>query len=96
MYELSLGTGDIVFDMENQVKANTIRIQVLEEQNETLRNSVSKVLNLQQDRAPPKVAWENVRVTYSQTSVSRTLIFKIPWICQMELEITAHCSSYVF
>lgn len=53
------GTGDIVFDMENQVKANTIRIQVLEEQNETLRNSVSKVLNLQQDRAPPKVAWEN-------------------------------------
>lgn len=46
--------------MENQVKANTVRIQVLEEQNETLRNSVSKVLSLQQGPSPPKVAWEKV------------------------------------
>ena len=56
----SAGTGDIVTDMENQVKANTVRIQVLEEQNETLRNSVSKVLSLQQGPSPPKVAWEKV------------------------------------
>ncbi|XP_061198305.1 coiled-coil domain-containing protein 157-like [Saccostrea echinata] len=53
------GTGDIVTDMENQVKANTIRIQILEEQNETLRNSVGKVLGMQQGRSPPKIAWEN-------------------------------------
>ncbi|XP_048760038.2 coiled-coil domain-containing protein 157-like [Ostrea edulis] len=52
------GTGDIVIDMENQVKANSIRIQVLEEQNETLRNSVSKVFHMQKGRSPPKVAWE--------------------------------------
>ena len=40
------GTGNIVVDMENQVKANTMRIQVLEEQNEGLRRSITKVLSL--------------------------------------------------
>jgi hypothetical protein len=39
---LFLGTGDIAIDMENQVKANAMRIQVLEEQNEGLRNSDCK------------------------------------------------------
>ena len=38
------------------------RIQVLEEQNETLRNSVSKVFSMQKGRNPPKVAWEKVRI----------------------------------
>ena len=33
--------------MENQVKANTIRIQLLEQQNAKLRNSISKMLNVQ-------------------------------------------------
>lgn len=38
--------------MENQVKANIIRIQLLEKQNEGLRNSVRKLqtLQAQQDR----------------------------------------------
>ena len=43
---LSPGTGDIAVDMENQVKANMMRIQVLEEQNEGLRRSITKVLSL--------------------------------------------------
>ncbi|CAC5396967.1 unnamed protein product [Mytilus coruscus] len=46
------GTGDIALDMENQVKANAIRIQVLEEQNEGLRNSITKVMSLQQGNLP--------------------------------------------
>ncbi|XP_052801343.1 LOW QUALITY PROTEIN: coiled-coil domain-containing protein 157-like [Mya arenaria] len=37
------GTGDILLDMENQVKANSIRIQLLETQNEGLRNSITKL-----------------------------------------------------
>lgn len=44
---LFLGTGDIAVDMENQVKANAVRIQVLEEQNEGLRNSITKIVSLQ-------------------------------------------------
>ena len=40
------GTGNIAVDMENQVKANMMRIQVLEEQNEGLRRSITKVLSL--------------------------------------------------
>ena len=43
---LSPGTGDIAVDMGNQVKANVMRIHVLEEQNEGLRRSISKVLSL--------------------------------------------------
>ena len=48
------GTGDIVVDMESQVKANSTRIMVLEEQNGALRNSVAKVLQTQQ-RGPKEV-----------------------------------------
>ena len=44
---LFLGTGDIAIDMENQVKANAMRIQVLEGQNEGLRNSITKIVSLQ-------------------------------------------------
>ncbi|KAK7474482.1 hypothetical protein BaRGS_00034304 [Batillaria attramentaria] len=40
------GTGNIVLDMENQVKANTIRMQVLDEQNEGLKRSITKVLSM--------------------------------------------------
>ncbi|XP_025090515.1 coiled-coil domain-containing protein 157-like isoform X2 [Pomacea canaliculata] len=39
------GTGDIATDMENQVKANIMRIQVLEDLNERLRRSITKVLS---------------------------------------------------
>jgi len=48
---LFLGTGDIAIDMENQVKANAMRIQVLEEQNEGLRNSITKIVSLQKGSA---------------------------------------------
>jgi len=48
---LFLGTGDIAIDMENQVKANAMRIQVLEEQNENLRNSITKIVSLQKGSA---------------------------------------------
>lgn len=44
------GTGDIVLDMENQVKANNVRIQLLETQNEGLRNSISKLTCVQQQQ----------------------------------------------
>ncbi|XP_046578937.1 coiled-coil domain-containing protein 157-like [Haliotis rubra] len=47
------GTGDIVTDMQNQVRANSMRIQVLEDQNEGLRNSITKVLTMTQGREPP-------------------------------------------
>ena len=46
LFFLPPGTGDIAVDMENQVKANMMRIQVLEEQNEGLRRSITKVLSL--------------------------------------------------
>ena len=49
------GTGDIVIDMENQVKANSMRIMVLEEQNGALRNSIAKVLDTQK-RGPREVS----------------------------------------
>lgn len=53
------GTGDIVVDMENQVKANSQRINILEEQNEGLRNSITKILSVQRGpgTSPPKQAW---------------------------------------
>lgn len=35
-------------DMENQVKANNIRIQLLESQNNGLRNSIHKLQSMQQ------------------------------------------------
>ncbi|KAH3876704.1 hypothetical protein DPMN_000553, partial [Dreissena polymorpha] len=44
------GTGDILLDMENQVKANNIRIQLLERQNDGLRNSISKLSGMQQQQ----------------------------------------------
>ena len=43
------GTGNIAVDMENQVAANSVRIKVLEEQNNTLRNTISRMLQLQTD-----------------------------------------------
>ena len=51
---LHLGTGDVVVDMESQVKANSMRIMVLEEQNGALRNSIAKVLETQK-RGPKEV-----------------------------------------
>ena len=42
-------------DMENQVKANSMRIMVLEEQNGALRNSIAKVLDTQK-RGPREVS----------------------------------------
>ncbi|KAL3857715.1 hypothetical protein ACJMK2_012357 [Sinanodonta woodiana] len=44
------GSGDIVYDMENQVKANNSRINLLEEQNEGLRNSIQKILAIQRQQ----------------------------------------------
>ena len=41
------GTGDLSQDMDNQVKANSIRIRVLEDQNSTLRRSIFKMLQAQ-------------------------------------------------
>ena len=49
-----VGTGDIALDMENQVKANMRRIMALEEQNATLRKSITKVIETQ-SRAPKEV-----------------------------------------
>ncbi|XP_059144278.1 coiled-coil domain-containing protein 157-like isoform X2 [Physella acuta] len=41
------GSGDIATDMRNQIKANRTRIRLLEEQNESLAQSVKKISNLQ-------------------------------------------------
>ena len=41
-------------DMENQVKANNIRIQLLENQNDGLRNSIMKLRNMQQTSPQPE------------------------------------------
>ena len=55
---LYLGTGDIVLDMENQVKANNVRIELLEKQNDGLRNSITKLMNMQQQQqAPQQTQW---------------------------------------
>ncbi|KAK7087404.1 coiled-coil domain-containing protein 157-like isoform X2 [Littorina saxatilis] len=53
------GTGNIVLDMEHQVQANSLRMQVLEEQNDSLQRSISKVRSLGQGgvaamHQPPK------------------------------------------
>ncbi|KAJ8312417.1 hypothetical protein KUTeg_009790 [Tegillarca granosa] len=72
------GTGDIVRDMENQVHANSIRIQVLEEQNEGLRHSVSKIMAAQGHK--PKEAWKQfvlicmlIRKTLCSYGLKKTL-----------------------
>ncbi|XP_045171608.2 coiled-coil domain-containing protein 157-like isoform X2 [Mercenaria mercenaria] len=44
------GTGDILLDMENQIRANIVRIQLLETQNDGLRNSVRKLQAMQQEQ----------------------------------------------
>lgn len=41
------GTGDIMVDMQNQVKANSIRMRLLEEQNNGLNHSILKLTKLQ-------------------------------------------------
>ncbi|GFR57955.1 coiled-coil domain-containing protein 157 [Elysia marginata] len=41
------GTGDIMLDMQNQVKANSIRMRLLEDQNNGLNHSILKLTNLQ-------------------------------------------------
>ena len=43
------GTGDIMLDMEQQFKANCIRIHILEQENSSLQNSLEKL----KDRALP-------------------------------------------
>ncbi|XP_019638383.1 PREDICTED: coiled-coil domain-containing protein 157-like [Branchiostoma belcheri] len=40
-------TGDILTDMERQLTANNIRIQVLQDQNQSLRNSIAKLKQAQ-------------------------------------------------
>ncbi|KAL5016109.1 hypothetical protein ScPMuIL_005698 [Solemya velum] len=47
------GIGDILLDMESQVKANFRRIQLLEEQNSGLRHSITKVLELEKSYTKP-------------------------------------------
>lgn len=37
------GTGNLILDMEQQQKANGIRIKILEQENETLHNSLEKL-----------------------------------------------------
>ncbi|CAG5122628.1 unnamed protein product [Candidula unifasciata] len=46
-----LGTGDVAVDMQNQVKANTIRIRLLEEQNQSLSQSIQKLSALRSGSA---------------------------------------------
>lgn len=41
-----LGTGNVADDMQNQIKANSLRISVLETENAKLRTTVGKMLNV--------------------------------------------------
>ncbi|XP_066303806.1 coiled-coil domain-containing protein 157-like isoform X2 [Branchiostoma lanceolatum] len=45
--QVTESTGDILTDMERQVTANNIRIQVLQDQNQSLRNSIAKLKQAQ-------------------------------------------------
>lgn len=45
------GTGDLAQDMDNQVRANTVRIRLLEEQNTRLRKTITKVLRSRKENA---------------------------------------------
>ena len=40
------GTGNVADDMQNQIKANSLRINVLETENAKLRTTVGKMLNV--------------------------------------------------
>lgn len=62
---VNTGTGDIIVDMGNQVKANTIRIQLLETQNDGLRNSISKLQQLQYQQ-PPEQSFHNMELPVNQ------------------------------
>jgi hypothetical protein len=39
------GTGNVTEDMQNQIKANSLRIGVLETENAKLRTTIGKMLN---------------------------------------------------
>ena len=43
--------------MENQVKANNVRIELLERQNDGLRNSITKLMTMQQPAVPQQPQW---------------------------------------
>ncbi|XP_035691862.1 coiled-coil domain-containing protein 157-like isoform X2 [Branchiostoma floridae] len=45
--QVTESTGDILTDMERQLTANNIRIQVLQDQNQSLRNSIAKLKQTQ-------------------------------------------------
>ena len=47
------GSGDIARDMENQVKANSTRIALLEAQNNKLRGTITKLLQSRHKTSPP-------------------------------------------
>ncbi|XP_041348129.1 coiled-coil domain-containing protein 157-like [Gigantopelta aegis] len=57
------GSGDIVLDMEKQVEANTLRIRLLEEQNEGLRNSITKVLTVKTSKTTEPVKYQMTQPT---------------------------------
>ncbi|XP_066500735.1 coiled-coil domain-containing protein 157 [Hoplias malabaricus] len=50
-----LSTGDVVCDMEQQLKANSVRIRVLEQENASLQKSLDKLRDAGQGRAEPVV-----------------------------------------
>ena len=62
MFSHVLGSGNIVQDMSNQVKANSIRISVLNQQNHGLTKSIQKIKAMTQE---------------TDTEVSELLVFKI-------------------
>ena len=75
--DIFAGTGDLAVDMENQVKANSVRIQILEEQNLKLRNTVTKMLQRQKlqgqvsDQSKFWIVWETFCVYAMRTLLSQ-------------------------
>lgn len=63
----ALGTGDVKTDMQNQVLANSIRIQVLEQQNLSLSNSITKLRSCSDNKvASPVVKLPAASVSNSE------------------------------
>jgi hypothetical protein len=52
----SAGTGNVADDMQNQIKANSLRINVLETENGKLRSTIGKMLNAAAAGGGPDVA----------------------------------------
>jgi DNA repair exonuclease SbcCD ATPase subunit len=53
-----LATNNIIIDMQNQLRTNEIRIDLLRKQNDSLKSSLEKLLSMNNSHSPPLVTEE--------------------------------------